>query len=344
MGIVTQVAPNQLPVGQSNAYGPLDVLAGNGFNYDIYQYPTIQNPDFPSYAHNIIFYINIPQESAWNTGPQNGPPPVQNRGNVNATEFGLRTPQQVTASQDGSITQKAQNITSTILSSKTVRTTAAISLYIPNNMVFSHNLQWENVSLTKAAGIIGDATSFASQLKNGIGAGAGAALSSIIPDLSSRLPSFLHLGSLDLGLGLDELVLGYTGLADNPQNFLLFKQIDFRKFQFDFILVPETPQEASVIQEIIYLFRFNSVPEVLTGSLGRFFIPPSEFDIQFSHNGQENQNIPLISTCVLNSVSVNYAAGGQWTTTYDGFPQMISMSLSFTEKTILTKDQVQSGF
>jgi hypothetical protein len=344
--LVTQVNPqntNLTQAGQSNLSGLTD-LESPTFTYDLLQYPLTENPDYPNNGHNIIFYINIPQLSAWNTGPQQGPGPVANRGNVNATQFGLRAPGAGDTNADGTGGNGLLGaVTNAVLSDKTVRTTSAISLYIPPTMVFGHHLNWENVSLTSALGVFGDIGALAGLLEQGHWGAAGAAAASIIPDVTKRLGSLFGfkggVGAVDRNAAL-----AAAGIADNPQNFLLFKQIDFRKFQFDFILTPETPQEASIINQIIYLFRFNSVPEVLTGSVGRYFVPPSEFDIDIIHNGQRNINIPLISTCVLNSINVDYAAAGQWSTTYDGVPQQIRMTLDFTEKVILTKDLVQSGF
>lgn len=334
--IATEVTPTQLEQnGQSS--GPLADLESNSFSYDIYQYPVAENPNFPDKNHQIVFYINVPQLSNWNKGAQNGPEPVANR-TSDATRFGLRQDN----GEDAGVGQVANDVLggleNLVLKNKTVRTNAAISLYIPNTMMFMQNMQYETVSLTEAMGLAGDVAHSISSLMEGNFRAAGAAIATAVgKELPNSITNLVGEGARKAGLAA-------LGIADNPQNFLLFKQIDFRKFQFDFILTPETPQEASVIKQIIYLFRFHSAPEVESGTSGRFFIPPSMFDIDILHNGQRNTNIPLISTCVINSVNVDYGAVGQWSTYYDGFPLQVRLTLDCTETEIITKDRVSQGF
>ena len=99
-------------------------------------------------------------------------------------------------------------------------------------------------------------------------------------------------------------------------------------------------------------------PEVLgnnsAGGLGGYFlVPPSEFDIKFYYNGTENENIPSISTCVLQTVDVDYAPNGfaayevledknvpKWGST--GMPVGIRLGLVFKETQIITKYDLQS--
>jgi hypothetical protein len=99
------------------------------------------------------------------------------------------------------------------------------------------------------------------------------------------------------------------------------------------------------------MFTFHQAPEVLTSSFGRYLVPPSEFDIQFFYNGQENPNIPKVSTCVLTGISVDYAPNGfaSYETLLNsperggtGMPVAIRMDLSFKETEIITK-QFLSG-
>src|SRR5579859_367108 len=121
---------------------------------------------------------------------------------------------------------------------------------------------------------------------------------------------------------------------------VLFKQQDFRKFQFDFLLTPDNQSETDNIVQIIYQLRLASVPEVATGSLGRFFIPPCTVDIDFLHNGKINNYIPAISTCFIESVAVDYAPGGEWVAHYDGSPKQIRLTISLIEIEIMTRDKI----
>lgn len=339
---VVSITPTQLQdAGQTATSGPLaslDLTAG-GFDYKLYKYPiSAPNPLATDMYHEIIFYINIPTQSYWNnmqTPLNDSTSPVANRSS-NATLYGLRTSDTSTIPGLTSLTATLQNA---VLSQKSIRTTAAVSLYIPNSMVWSQNMKYENVSLSESAGVVADLAALGNGIVNGQPRVAGAALGSMAPDIAS------FFGKSMPGLsGVNKIVQASLGLADNPQNFVLFKQIDFRHFRFDFILTPENANESQIINQIIYLFRFHSAPEVAAGSVGRFFVPPSSFDIDVLHNGTRNTNIPRISTCVLESVNVDYAGAGSWVTTYDGQPTQIRLGLSFSEVEIMTKDRISSGF
>jgi hypothetical protein len=323
--------------------GPLADLNQPGYTYNLVSYP--QTPD-TGVTHQIIFFINIPQESYWNnssTVSPGAPQPVANRLGA-ASNFALIDPSTGNPGTQAAQGTYATGLEQKVLQSNTVRTTSAISLYIPPTMFFTQNMQYENVSLSGALGPLADVGSSLSLLESGQYGKAGVALSNLIPDITSEISGSLGIKGSGSLSGARDAALQATGIADNPQNFLLFKQIDFRKFQFDFILVPESQNDTSQINQIIQLFRFHSAPEILIGSTGRFFIPPSQFDIQMMYKGNLNPNIPLINTCICTNVSVNYAAGGKWVTYTDGQPVMIKLSLQFTEIEILTKTLIQAGF
>lgn len=344
---ITEITPDDLlNAGQGPAVnGPLaglDLTADN-FNYNLYQYPPgAVEASAQDNAHQIVFYINVPQSSYWsNPDAANAPDPVANRDTA-ATQFGLREDASGDE-QGGTGAAFGVNVKNAIISRKSKRTTAAISLYVPNTLAFTQDMQYENVSLTASLGVLDDANAVVSGIMNGKGRIAGAALTSMTPDVLKMFGINDH--GIGTGInGIQDAVLSSLGLADNPQNYLMFKQIDFRKFQFSFILTPENAADTTLINQIIYLFRFHSAPEVATGGLGRFFIPPSDFDIDVLHNGGRNTNIPRISTCVCNSVSVYYGANGEWSTIKDGQPIQTRLDLVFTETEIMTKDRIQGGF
>lgn len=351
--IIQQVFPeNSRDENQSAIGGPLSDLEKPGFDYNVLQYPTIMNEDFPDAGHYLVFYINVPELSYWNNGPQNGPPPVANRGNTDATRFGLRKEDSSGIFGDNLESSPGLNqaVVNQVMKNKTIRTTTAIALYIPPTMIFAQHPQWGVVSLSEALGGVGDVSAAIGLFEAGKYGAAGAALSGIAGGIINRagtLAGHLVTGSrahIKLLGDIKNAALAAAGIADNPQNFLLFKQMEFRKFEFDFLLTPENAKETSVINEIIRQFRLHSVPEVLFGSIGRFFVPPSMFDIDIIHNGKRNQMLPLISTCACTSVNIDYAAAGQWGTTYDGMPQQIRMTLNFQESEILTKSRISEGF
>jgi hypothetical protein len=133
-------------------------------------------------------------------------------------------------------------------------------------------------------------------------------------------------------------------LALNPQVELLFKNIQNREFLFDFKFAPRNAKEAEAIREIIKKFRFFAAPEIPSNGRGRYFIPPSEFDIEFMVGPYRNTNLPRLSTCVLQGIDVNYGSAGQWTAFKDGMPVEISMQLRFKEVEIMHKKLIDEGY
>jgi hypothetical protein len=148
----------------------------------------------------------------------------------------------------------------------------------------------------------------------------------------------------NFGGGIGDVLLFSAGLAQNPQVELLFKSIQNREFQFDFKFVPKSPKEAQTILDIIRAFRFHAAPEIAKNGKGRYFVPPSEFDIDFMVGQERNNNIPRISTCVLQGVDANYGSAGQWTAFEDGMPVEITVQLRFKEVEIMHKDLINKGY
>jgi hypothetical protein len=146
------------------------------------------------------------------------------------------------------------------------------------------------------------------------------------------------------GQGITDVLLFSAGYAQNPQVELLFRTIQNREFLFDFKFAPRNKAEADEVIKIIQTFRFFAAPEIPTTGNGRYFIPPSEFDIEFMVGPDRNDKLPQISTCVLQGIDVNYGSAGQWTAFKDGMPIEIAMQLRFKEVEIMHKELIKQGF
>jgi len=113
-------------------------------------------------------------------------------------------------------------------------------------------------------------------------------------------------------------------------------------------MIPRNAKEAEEIQKIIHAFKFNMLPEMEGGDLsGRSFIVPNTFDIEYMYNGNQNQFLHKISTCVLESMNVTY--GGDryktYTATSKGAPPTeTTISLNFKEMEMITRERVEAGF
>jgi Tail-tube assembly protein len=137
--------------------------------------------------------------------------------------------------------------------------------------------------------------------------------------------------------------------AYNPKKDLLFKAMGNRSFQFEFQFAPSSKEEAKVVRDIIYMFKLFSHPEVLKGYGQFLYLYPAEFDIKYGFyddNGKEHENTNLnkISSCVLESINVNYGPQGSFQSLEDGEPIMTTMALRFKEIETLTQDRIKQGF
>lgn len=137
--------------------------------------------------------------------------------------------------------------------------------------------------------------------------------------------------------------------AYNPKKDLLFKSMGNRSFSFEFQFAPSDSEEALMVRDIIYAFKLFSHPEVLKG-FGQFlYLYPAEFDIKYGYidaDGKEHENTALnkISSCVLESISVNYGPQGSFQSLENGEPIITNMSLRFKEIETLTQDRIKAGY
>ena len=230
---------------------------------------------------------------------------------------------------------------------KTVKTSDAIALYMPDTLLFDHTQNFENIPLGGDVGgrILAAARSAQDAYQAGGAGGMGASIGksaamSVVQEAGEASGKIIGRNS---GRALSAIALG---AVPNPLLEMIYSSPDFRSFQFEFIFYPRDQKEAREVQSIIQKFYFHQAPELIEDAQG-FLLPPSEFDIQFHCNGKQNLNIPVISTCVLTGIMVDYAPTGF--STYEvptssspsiggtGTPVAIRMSLRFREKTYLTK-------
>jgi hypothetical protein len=237
---------------------------------------------------------------------------------------------------------------------RTVRlTTDTIALYMPDTLQFSYNQGYSDISMNQgmlpvlaAAGEAG--VSAIQQIAKGgdIKSAVAGALKNMTPFIGTKLAEALLPGGVGTAIGAS-----LFGAVLNPQLELLYSSPEFRTFRFEFMMYPRSQSEALSVQNIIHRLKFHQAPELLQGgSAGLFLVPPSEFDISFYYNGQENTNIPKISTCVLMNIETDYAPNGQFAA-YEvptgfggevklggtGMPVGIRLALTFKETQILTK-------
>ena len=134
-----------------------------------------------------------------------------------------------------------------------------------------------------------------------------------------------------------------NGFVFNPQQQVMFEGINFREYQMDFVFTPYSAQEATTVNNIIKAFRRAASPTKITQAAGLFFNPPSVVDVEFTFNGQPNNNLNKIKRSVLKNVTVDYAPNG-WSAYTDGQPVQTKMSLQFMELELVTRADIENGF
>lgn len=235
----------------------------------------------------------------------------------------------------------------------TRRTVDTVALYMPDTLTFTDNQRYGELEMggTVAAGAM-------SAIAGGIETyRAGGDANAIGRNLSPFVFNALTGNSLvtgALGQNMSTFLFAASGLAKNPMMEVLYTSPQLRTFRFDFMFYPRSEAEAKEVYDIIERIRFHQAPEYLKNSGGFYLIPPSEFDIKFMYNGQENPNIPkILGSCVLESVDLDYAPNGfaayesvgqnSPTKGGTGTPVATRLSLSFKETTIVTKHDFETG-
>lgn len=153
----------------------------------------------------------------------------------------------------------------------------------------------------------------------------------------------------DIGLALmskapmyGDVLSKAMGKTYNPRKEQLFKEVNFRDFNFTYTFAPRSEQEAKNVMAIINQFKYHAHPDMKDGDF--LFIYPSEFDIVHYFDGRPNKLMPRHATSVLNSVTIDYSPNGNYSVFPNGMPTMIRMSLNFKELAILTKKDIAAGY
>lgn len=301
--------------------------AQRNYQYRVYQYPINDLGVGQRHPYFMTFYINTQDLSKYNNKTSKGLPPLS------TAEIHARTSRTL-----------AKNLKDTGIGfgRKTHRTNAAIRLFMPNTLSWNFRNSFEHIDLSGLPGTslgqsLAAAPALGRSLAEGFVQGGFKGGLASLNSIAGRqgLGAVAELGEGVAGLG-SQGALSAFGIAINPQVDVIFKSPELRTFNFEFLFAPRSLAEATKVQEIIQLFRFHAAPELLAGEgLGRYFVPPSEFDIEFSIN-----TLGKISTCVLEDIAVDYAPTGGAHFYNSDHPIMSRMTLQFRELEFITKELI----
>ena len=237
---------------------------------------------------------------------------------------------------------------------RTVRTTDSIVLYMPATIQTNTNVVYKGSEMGNLASSIATAAGDFYSKAQEIG---------YVDAAMDQVPNWLEMGIEDVQRAIAKGVSAIVGgdiasavdkISNRAQNRYLeslFDSIGFRKFSYTYKFTPKSPEESLKVREIIRLFKFHMSPELPEDDLGRFFIPPAEWDIFYMFRGDENDFLNKITSCVLTNMDLNYANGRFQTFRALNHEQLrgappteIEMKLDFMETRIITKKEVAEGY
>jgi hypothetical protein len=234
----------------------------------------------------------------------------------------------------------------------TTRITDSIAIYLPPNVKDATSVGYNNAEMGVIGAAAAGSAGVVDALRKGDLSGLASTLGTAAKDLLAT--AGLGLGSEFLGTlaGVDpEGLKGFAkkafGQASNPYMEVLFEGVEMRTFTYNFTFSPRNKEETEDVKKIISMFRFHMMPE-LNGGSSAFMTLPSTFDIHYMYQvtpdvSMENNYYTKIATCVLKGCDVDYAPNGVKSFA-SGAPTQITMSLSFQETEMLTKQHVNRGY
>ena len=228
---------------------------------------------------------------------------------------------------------------------KTHRTVQAIRLFMPDTLSWNYTNKFNEASISGIpymglAQAVASAPGLVDSLTEGYKKSGITGILASLNSKEARAAAGPAAEAAEKIFGVENgLLTSALGIAVNPQVDVIYQSPTLREFNFDFLFAPRNKDEAAKVSEIIQLFKFHSAPEILDVGVGRYFVPPSEFDIEFSVN-----TMGKISTCVLQDIALDYAPSGAAFYGADNRPVNTRMTLRFKELEFITKELVDRGY
>ena len=223
-----------------------------------------------------------------------------------------------------------------------------VSLYLPIALQVSDNFQYEGTQLGAIGGAAAEALNSGAGVTGGMMGAAEEAWSAFTDffklfmgsESVSRLAVARTAGRLPLGIGSAVQITSRITL--NPNIRTKFNGTNIREFNFNFKLIPKSPNEAVQIKKIVRFFRLHAYPdgEPPNSDFAIGLNYPNMFKIRLqSGSGGTFKSVGTpLKYCYLRNVSVVYNP----TTPVlhaDGSPTEVDINLAFMEyKTLRRRD------
>lgn len=150
-------------------------------------------------------------------------------------------------------------------------------------------------------------------------------------------------GTLGAAAASDAIGLG-TGRVFNPNTKTIFQGVGIRSFTLSFPMIASSSDEAQEIDEITRAFRRQMYPAKVTGGDGfsAFLKYPNKVKVQFFTAAEGTTPKYEFKPCFITNVnrSINNTSPSFHE---DGEPVELTLSISFTEDTMLTQEDITGG-
>jgi hypothetical protein len=359
---------------------PTSMLSNDPFQFTSISYPRKQISEY-SNGHYMLFYVNVQNKSKYKYSgydAQGNSITVGNQVEYEQQRSGSGNQGSTTAYRDGDGSKEfryqadlaerqgkdirgSDGVTLNKIQRKrgsgmssylptTSRITDSVAIYLPPNVQDTTTASYTGAATgvigAAAAGAFGIGRNMANNDFEAAATGIVNAAKSLIGEAAIRSATAIAEG-LTESEGARGLINKAFGQADNPYMEVLFDKMELRTFSYNFKFAPRNKDERDDVQKIIALFRFHMAPE-LKGANNRFLTLPSEFDIHYMYqhkdgSASENDFYNRIATCVCTGCVVDYTPDGVKSFD-DGSPTQITMTLTFQETELLTKERVNEGY
>ena len=233
----------------------------------------------------------------------------------------------------------------------TIRQEAVISLYMPPSVQVEYNVKYADQEIGTLAMLGSDAIKAFTGTSGNTETKLKAAAKALGPGSKEGITNLLNASLDTLAPGARALQQIESGKVITPRMEMMFEGVGRRSFSYTFAFMPKSVQEAKTIENIIYTFKENMMPEYSNPNTRREMNIPNTFDITYMYQNKVNGFINKVSSCFLQNISVQYGADRY--TAYESTdskfgkgtpPQKSQITLQFVELETLSKDMIKEGY
>ena len=223
-----------------------------------------------------------------------------------------------------------------------------VSLYLPPKLESKYSADWQKMQF----GVLG--SGFNENGNFNIGGVVGAAAATGGSYLLDLAKSFLDNTPQVENLSLNGLVGATLGISFNDNTLQTFNKMNPRTFEFEYIMIAKSETDVENMKAIIRQFKRSMHPSAINGSTGIFLGYPYIWRITptgyknintFSNTDQKDQRfldfLPKTDLCALVDMKVDYSPDNNISLNTAGFVQAVRLSLSFTELSTLTREDIE---